>query len=112
MTPAAPEPLIPHLIASHPGVRMPTYFSWSRWLSRPSARPRTIRRPLHARPRGELLESRVTPAAPFMGGVRVAAADVNGDGVADVVAGQGVGGEPRVKIISGKDGSELVNFLA
>jgi len=39
----------------------------------------------------------------FRGGVNVSAADVNGDGVDDVVVGTGVGGAPRVTAFSGDD---------
>jgi hypothetical protein len=38
----------------------------------------------------------------FRGGARVAAADVNGDGAADLVVGAGFGGGPRVAIFDGK----------
>jgi hypothetical protein len=50
--------------------------------------------------------------AGFMGGVRVAANDLNGDGVPDIVTGPGPGFEPRVKVFDGTDRSEITNFLA
>ncbi len=48
----------------------------------------------------------------FTGGVFVAAGDVNGDGVPDVVTGAGPGGGSHVKVFSGKDGSLLGEFMA
>jgi hypothetical protein len=39
----------------------------------------------------------------FRGGVNVSAADFNGDGRADLVLGTGVGGGPRVRVLSGLD---------
>jgi hypothetical protein len=48
----------------------------------------------------------------FAGGVRIAAADVNGDGHADIIAGAGPGGSPTVKIFSGLDQSVITQFLA
>ena len=38
----------------------------------------------------------------FTGGVHLAAADIDGDGFAEVIAGAGEGGGPRVRTISGK----------
>jgi hypothetical protein len=48
----------------------------------------------------------------FSGGVFVAAADVNGDGKADIITGAGAGGGPNVKVFSGADGVELFSFFA
>jgi uncharacterized repeat protein (TIGR01451 family) len=48
----------------------------------------------------------------FVGGVFVAAGDVNGDGVADIIVGAGAGGGPHVKVFSGADGSVLGSFYA
>jgi hypothetical protein len=44
----------------------------------------------------------------FKGGVRVAAGDVNGDGVADVIVGSGVGGAPQIQVIDGTDLSTVL----
>lgn len=43
----------------------------------------------------------------FKGGVFVATGDFNGDFYSDIVVGAGKGGEPRVMVFNGKDGSQL-----
>jgi hypothetical protein len=49
--------------------------------------------------------------ARFNGGVFVAAADLDRDGLADIVTGAGAGGGPHVRVFSGADGSELLGFF-
>ena len=48
----------------------------------------------------------------FFGGVYVAAADVNGDGAADVVVGAGSLGGPRVRVYDGRGGDLIRDFFA
>ncbi|OWK40436.1 Alkaline phosphatase [Fimbriiglobus ruber] len=48
----------------------------------------------------------------FTGGVRVAEADVNGDGVDDLIVAPGVGGGPRVEVFDGVTGKLIYNFFA
>jgi hypothetical protein len=47
-------------------------------------------------------------AGAFAGGVRTAAADFDGDGIADLVVGSGPGEPALVRVLSGRDGSELL----
>ena len=46
----------------------------------------------------------------FSGGVRIASADVNGDGVPDVIVGTGPGSPTRVRVLDGRSGAELGSF--
>lgn len=46
------------------------------------------------------------------GGARVAVIDRNSDGLSDIVVGQGIGNQPRVRIFDGNNLSELSNYLA
>ncbi|HEY3395017.1 MAG TPA: VCBS repeat-containing protein, partial [Lacipirellulaceae bacterium] len=48
----------------------------------------------------------------FMGGVYVAAGDVDGDGYSDIVTGAGAGGGTHVKVFSGWNNAELHSFFA
>ncbi len=50
--------------------------------------------------------------ASFTGGVSLAVADVNGDGVPDIATGAEVGGGPHVQLFDGKTGSTLSSFYA
>jgi hypothetical protein len=47
----------------------------------------------------------------FLGGVYVAAGDVNGDGAADIAISPNEGGGPRVRLFDGRTFSQLVDFF-
>ncbi len=61
---------------------------------------------------GHLLQSFFAYNSSFTGGVFVAAADVNGDGKADIVTGAGAGGGPEVRVFSGANNALLADFFA
>jgi hypothetical protein len=50
--------------------------------------------------------------AGFRGGVSVAAADLSGDGIADLICGAGAGGGPHVRVLDGVTGAEIRSFFA
>lgn len=60
---------------------------------------------------GQLLNQIMAYAPTFRGGVRVAAADLDGDGVDEIVTGAGNGGGPHVRIMNGQ-GVLISQFFA
>jgi hypothetical protein len=48
----------------------------------------------------------------FQGGVRVAAGDVNGDGVPDIITAPGSGMAPEIRVFDGTNGNMIRDFMA
>jgi hypothetical protein len=61
---------------------------------------------------GEEIRSFYAYDPQFAGGVNVAAGDIDGDGIDDVITGAGAGAGPHVKVFSGKSGEEIRSFFA
>jgi uncharacterized repeat protein (TIGR01451 family) len=61
---------------------------------------------------GALIRSFLAYDPGFLGGVFVAAGDVNGDAIADVITGADAGGAPHVRVFDGRTGAELLSFFA
>src|SRR5262249_23381532 len=59
-----------------------------------------------------LLKSFFAYGTSFSGGVRVAGADVDGDGFAEIITAPGAGGGPHVRVINGRTGVDLYSFYA
>jgi VCBS repeat-containing protein len=59
---------------------------------------------------GPVIESYFAYEPAFTGGVTVAAGDVNGDGLADIITGAGIGGGPHVKVFD-SSGGVLASFF-
>jgi hypothetical protein len=61
---------------------------------------------------GLLMSSFLAYTASFRGGVRVATADVTGDGVPDIITAPGPGGPPEVKVFDGATFAVVRDFMA
>jgi len=61
---------------------------------------------------GELLHSFYAFSINFTGGVRVAVADVTGDGIQDIICAAGPGGGPQVVVVDGRTFGPVLSFYA
>ena len=61
---------------------------------------------------GSIVREFAPYTATFTGGVSLAVADVNGDGVPDIATGAEAGGGPHVQVFDGKTGATLLSFYA
>jgi hypothetical protein len=81
-------------------------------ITAPGSGAPTVR--VHSGFNGALIDSFDAYAPTFLGGVYVAAGDVNSDGRADIITGTGAtaGSTPHVKVFDGRSGAEIRSFLA
>jgi len=61
---------------------------------------------------GMVLKDFLAYDSTFTGGVRVASANVDTDGFADIITSAGAGSQGHVKVFSGATGAEIRSFLA
>jgi fibronectin-binding autotransporter adhesin len=61
---------------------------------------------------GALLANFFSDSPDQRGGAYVAVADVNRDGLGDIITGAGIGAEPNVSAFNARDGSKISTFLA
>lgn len=61
---------------------------------------------------GNLMRSFLAYDAAFRGGVRVAVADMNGDGIKDIITAPGPGGGPHIKVFDGVTGAVIRQWMA
>jgi hypothetical protein len=62
-------------------------------------------------PDGTVRFTQTVFASDFLGGVRTAVGDVNGDGIPDIAVGSGPGATTAVRVLSGVDGAELFRIV-
>jgi hypothetical protein len=61
---------------------------------------------------GQLVTSFLAYSSGFHGGVRVATADVTGDGVPDIITAPGPGGGPHIRVFDGNTFAVVTEFMA
>src|SRR5436305_449358 len=61
---------------------------------------------------GTLLQNFMAFNSSFRGGAFVASGDVDGDGLADIIVGEGAGGSPLVKVFRGTNLALINSFMA
>ncbi len=57
----------------------------------------------------QTLDSLFADEPDLKGGVRIAVGDANGDGVADIIIGDGFGGGPRLEVLDGRNAEKAID---